>query len=249
MTDTIMFPSTYTMMIDEIKKLYSSTFDAWVNKQIKPISCTYHANQLPFAYFHSNERLQALYVMSTEWIANNCLIGAMVNHLTELYSCCKESGRMLYFSQTILALNLKPETKKMVALAFVVGMLLGHFNTDLFCEVCYLDGDEKITAERHAMEKVMEDTGCTAVMLVIDARYEKMLHDFHIFHHIKKFAKDGYYSPFHVGIQNVGSTELAEEIEYMLAFNEKQSTMANVVIPIWHRLIESLTDDERELIG
>jgi hypothetical protein len=180
MASVIVHETTYPMMMSKIAQLYGEQYDKWYDAMTAPVGLRCPANPHPWTYFHGTPRLQVLYKDSTEHVAAHGDIGQMVDHLVELSKTCKESGRDLYFSQTMLGLELTPDAKKKVALAFVVGMLLGHFYTDLFCEVEYVadvlaTGNVKIAAENEAMRKVAEETGCSAVMLVTDSRNEKTL--------------------------------------------------------------------------
>lgn len=262
--------TTYPMMMSEIAQLYGELFDEWIAAVTKPCGLRCPANPHPWTYFHGTPRLQVLYKDSTEHVAAHGDIGQMVDHLVKLFEVCKESGRGLYFSRTMLRLELTPDAKKKVALAFVVGMLEGHFHTDLFCEVEYVDGNfatgmVKIAAEKEAMKKVAEETGCPAVMLVIDARNEKTLHAWDTMPSLKRFAAEGL--PVYRGVRSdyphlVGLwrkptvQELVLEIEYQMATDARMEAVRNgtasadaefaIDLPLWRRPLNSLSPEEKE---
>ena len=167
--------TTYPKMMEKIDELYGVAYDSWYADMTRPVGLRCPANPFPWTYFHWTPDLQSMYKDSTEYVGVNGDINQMVDHLVELRRMCKEHGRDLYFSQTMIRLELTAETKKKVATAFVDGMLQGHFHTDLFCEVEWKRGKEKRDAETAAMQKVAEETGCPSVMIVVNARYESTM--------------------------------------------------------------------------
>lgn len=261
MADVIVNTTTYPMMMEKINEMYGEKYNEWYDAMTKPIGTRCPANPHPWTYFHGSAELQALYIDSSEYVAANGNIEQMVDHLIELFLVCKEPGRGLYFSQTMIDLGLTAAAKKMVALAFVIGMLQGRFNTDLFCEVEYVEdviatGDTKIAAEKEAMQKVADDTGCAAVMLVVDARNETTLELYHTLPYLKRFVAEGFHAyrgprsdfPFSVGLWRKPTIhELVIEVEYRLArdvhrgfgFDPSQ-------IPLWHRMLNRLSPEEEE---
>lgn len=262
MVDFIENDTIYPQMMSEIAHLYGKQYDTWYDTMTTPVDLRCLASPRPWTYFHCTPRLQVLYTDATEDVAIYDDIGKMIDHLIELSKICKENGRDLYFSQTMLGLELTPDTKKMVTLAFVVGMLQGHFDTDLFCEVEYVSsglatGDVKITAEKEAMQKVADETGCPAVMLVLDARNEQALSDPITLPFLKEFATQGYrayrgprcdrYPLIEVGLwRKPTAEELMIEIEFVLAL---KASSVSIVFPLWHRDIDSLSLEEEEAAG
>jgi hypothetical protein len=247
--------TTYPKMMKKSEELYGEMYDSWHTAMTGPVGVRCPANPSPWTYFHSTPELQSLYKDSTEYVGVNGDIGQMVDHLVELRRMCKEHGRDLYFSRTMLQLEMAVETKKKVALAFVVGMLQGIFHTDLFCEVEFVYGKEKIAAETAAMEKLAKETDCTAVMLVVNARYESTLHEYHTLRRLKRFAVEGFPAyrgarsdfPLIVGLFRKPTThELGIEVEYQMSHNP--SAIPNDKIPLWYRLLHHLTPEEEAVV-
>jgi hypothetical protein len=254
--------ATYPMVMEEFKKLYGEKYDIWLMERTKG---GIMANPYPMTYAYETPQLEALYKASTELVAKIDDIGQMVDHIVDLFKICRGKGKMFYFSRYMLQLELTAETKKKVAFAYVLGMLQGRFSSHLFVNEVfdydekrrtgrsvYLKGEAaKIAADTAAMAQVAEETGCPAVMLVVDARYESTLPKYHVLLHLKYFAANGFRPivgadsdfPYLVGLFRKPTThELGIEVEYMLSRNHAE--LPRDKIPLWRRSLRSLTSDE-----
>lgn len=126
----------------QITDLYGERYDVWFEERTRPVGLRCPANPNCWTYYHEGDGkgdmpLPALYTEAITLVCGTDKVdyNAVIELLVWLRNASKEFGRDYYFSGTILKNNLlTPREKTICAYAFIVGMMIGRFHTDIIID-------------------------------------------------------------------------------------------------------------------